>query len=662
MDAVLPGTIELSALNGANGFTNNGVAASNFSGFSVRGAGDVNNDGFGDILIGAWQATPNGTATGGGYVVYGGTGLASTTELSALSGPNGFVLNGISGNDRCGYSVSGAGDVNGDGFDDVILGAYFADPHGNNSGQAYVVYGGSAVPGTINLSALNGTNGFVANGIVTGDTAGHAVSGAGDVNGDGFDDVLIGAPNADPNDLAAGQSYLVYGGSALSATFELSDLNGTNGFRVNGITRQDISGWAVSGAGDVNSDGFDDIMIGAPADLRAGVIGQTYVLYGGSALPGTIELGAVNGTDGFRVNGVSIGDRSGHSINGAGDVNRDGFDDVLIAAPLADPNGGSSGQSYVLYGATGLPATVQLSALNGTTGFTINGVSAGDQSGYAGQAASGAGDVNGDGFDDVVIGAPYSDPHGSISGQSYVVYGGCGVPGTVELSALNGAAGFRLNGIATADESGWSVSGAGDVNGDNFDDVLIGAPLADPNGGNSGQSYVVYGNGDVPPTATPTSTLTPTSTPSRTPTRTATVTGTSTPTPTATSTPTSTRTPTPTPTATPTNTPTPTPSPTATSTSTPTPTPTRTATPTLTPTPAHPRGDCNADNAVNAADVSGLVLEIFDGDGTIPAAVPGGTFPGDPIGCNANADTVVDAGDLACVARIIFGSGGGCGP
>ena len=581
------------------------------------------------------------------------TALPGTIELSGLDGSNGFYVNGVSAGDGSGRVVSDAGDVNGDGFDDILIGAPYADPHGSGSGQSYVVYGGCSVPGTVQLSLLNGTNGFTVNGISTNDRAGYAVSGAGDVNGDGFDDIVIGAFGADPTGYASGQSYVVYGGTALPSTFELSSLNGASGFRVNGVTFLDRSGISVSGAGDVDGNGFDDILIGAlQADPHGLNSGQSYVVYGGSAVPGTVELSALNGTTGFRVNGISSYDYAGH-LSGAGDVNGDGFDDILIGAPDADPHDQATGQSYVVYGGSAVPGTVELSALNGTNGYFVNGILRQDISGYA---VSGAGDVNGDGFADILIRAPYADPHGSDSGQSYVVYGGSALPASIELSALNGTTGFRLNGISTNDQSGRSVSGAGDMNGDGFADILIGAWLANPNGASSGQSYVLYGRGDVPPTPTPTVTRTTTST------RTPTATNTSTATPTATSTPTSTRTPTPTATATATGTATPTSSQTTTPTQTPTPTPSRTATPTITPTPTHPRGDCNADNAVNAADVSGLVLEIFDGDGTNPTAVPGGTFPGDPVGCNANADAVVDAGDLACVVRLIFGSGGGCGP
>ena len=634
MDAQLPGTIQLSALNGTNGFTANGVTMNDRMGTSVTDAGDVNGDGFADILIAAPDASPHGTNSGQNYVIYGASALPSTLDMSALNGTNGFTINGVSSVDFAGRSVSGAGDVNSDGFDDIIIGAPYSDPHGAGTGQSYVVYGGSAVPATVDLSALHGPFGFMINGVKIGDWSGFSVGNAGDVNGDGIDDIVIGAREARLHYGGEGQSYVVYGGTALPGTTELSALNGTNGFQVNGVHRYDRSGDSVSGAKDVNSDGFDDILIGSALAYPNGSFsGQTYVVYGGSAVPMRIELSLLNGTNGFYINGISSFDKAGVPVSSAGDVNGDNFDDILIGARWTHPHGTYSGTSYVVYGGSAVPGTFELSALNGTNGFSVNGISSDDQSGYW---LSDAGDVNADGFDDVIIGASRSDPNGNGSGQSYLLYGGSALPGTVELSALNGTNGLVINGRSSNDTSGYGVSGAGDVNADGWVDLLIGAFFAGPHGAASGQSYVVYGDGNLPPSATPSPTVTPTSTPTHTPTQTPTRTATSTSTPTTT--------------------------PTSTPTKTSTPTPSRTATPTSTPTPTHPRGDCNADNAVNAADVSAMVLEIFDGDGNTPAGVPGGTFPGDPIGCNANADAVVDAGDLVCVARILFGTGGGCGP
>ena len=463
--------------------------------------------------MGARFADPNGTGSAGeSYVVYGGAtapGTIGVLNLSALDGTNGFRLNGIDGYDLSGRSVSSAGDVNGDGFDDLIVGAFRAAPNGNYSGESYVVYGGTSAPGTngvLNLSALDGTNGFRLNGIDANDLSGYSVSSAGDVNGDGFDDLIVGAFAADPNgNGGAGESYVVFGGAVSPGTngvFDLSALDGTNGFRLNGIDIGDISGRSVSSAGDVNGDGFDDLIVGA---YRAGPngnsrAGESYVIYGGASAPGTngvLDLSMLDGTNGFRLNGINGDDYSGRSVSSAGDVNGDGFDDLIVGAYLGDPNGNNSGESYVVFGGADAPGTngvLDLSALDGTNGFRLNGIGTDDGSGAS---VSSAGDVNGDGYDDLIVGAFGADSNGGDSGESYVVYGGASAPGTngvLNLSALDGTNGFRLDGIDGFDRSGHSVSSAGDVNGDGYDDLIVGAYLGDPNGtGAAGESYVVYG-------------------------------------------------------------------------------------------------------------------------------------------------------------------------
>jgi hypothetical protein len=506
----LAACIHPSSLTGGDGFVINGIDAGDNSGWSVSCAGDFNGDGVDDIIIGARFGDPYGQIDAGeSYVVFGGAsvGAGGTLNLSALNGTNGFIINGINSGVRSSGSVSSAGDINGDGIDDIIIGARYANPNGESeAGESYVVFGGAGVGagGTLNLSSLNGINGFVINGIDADDRSGTCVSSAGDINGDGTDDVIIGAPGADSNGQTdAGESYVVFGGAGIGAggTLELSLLNGADGFVVNGIDMQDFSGFSVSSAGDIDGDGTDDIVIGASSADPNGQnkAGESYVVFGGVGIGagGSLGLSSLTGTDGFVINGIGAYDYSGLSVSSVGDINGDGTDDIIIGALLADPIGqNDAGKSYVVFGGAGVGAggTLELSTLTGGDGFVINGIDASD---WSGGSVSSAGDVNGDGINDIIIGARSADPNGkSFTGASYVVFGGAGVGagGTVNLSSLTGANGYAINGIDANDVSGYSVSSAGDINGDGIDDIIIGAKAGDPNGQNdAGESYVVFG-------------------------------------------------------------------------------------------------------------------------------------------------------------------------
>ncbi|OJA03415.1 integrin alpha, partial [Bathymodiolus thermophilus thioautotrophic gill symbiont] len=375
------------------------------------------------------------------YVVFGKTNESAVNLSVIAAGTGGFVINGENANDFSGYSVSSAGDVNGDGLDDLIVGAYHADPSsGNNAGKSYVVFG-KTNESAVNLSVIaSGTGGFVINGENVDDWSGLSVSSAGDVNGDGLDDLIVGAYFADPdNKDKAGKSYVIFGKKDKTAVnlSAIAASSGMGGFVINGENVDDWSGHSVSSAGDVNGDGLDDLIVGAYLADPSGTndAGESYVVFGKKD-KAAVDLSVIAlGTGGFVINGENAGDYSGVSVSSAGDVNGDGLDDLIVGAHQADPdNKSNAGKSYVVFGKTNGSA-VDLSAIaSGTGGFVINGENIDDGSGIS---VSSAGDVNGDGLDDLIVGAYQANPNSKDdAGKSYVVFGKTGTK-AVDLADIS---------------------------------------------------------------------------------------------------------------------------------------------------------------------------------------------------------------------------------
>lgn len=496
---------DLSTLNNSNkGFIIEDVSGQDDNlGYSVSDAGDINGDGIGDLVIGSPLSDPDGKSNAGvTYVIFGSTeGFDLTLNPSTLDGTKGFVIKGAEAGDQSGRSVSNIGDINGDGVDDLAIGAPFSSINGDDSGAAYIIFGSKQsdyFSNPIELSDL-GSKGLIIKGSNSAHNAGWAVSSAGDFNGDGIKDLLIGATNPGDNGNGIdGESYVIFGKEGgFGSTIDLSNIGLNDGLK---IISDDLNnlGYSVSDAGDINQDGIDDLIIGAPyADPNGNNSGSSYVIYGrriDSENPVTSNIINISNLDGdgnndftgFTINGQNK-DQSGFFVSKAGDMNGDGIADLIIGARDGNPNNKEfAGRAYVVFGKQdNIGDNFDLSDLNGSNGFTINGIAAFDNASWS---VSDLGDINDDGIDDIIIGGNNAN---NSSGQSYVIYGSRdGFNSTFELSDLNGTNGFIINGIAGNGNLGYSVSGGGDVNGDGVNDLIISAPFADSL---AGAAYVVFG-------------------------------------------------------------------------------------------------------------------------------------------------------------------------
>jgi glycosylphosphatidylinositol phospholipase D len=352
--------LRLDALNGQNGFVINGQAAGAQLGYAVSDAGDLNGDRLGDVILGAPLAPlgndPQGERRGQAQIIFGWRGAyKGTMDWKTLQPRRSLTLSGASSGEQAGFALANAGDINGDGVTDVVIGAPFANVRGVNSGRSYVLYGSRVgFPSLLDLAQLTSRNGLTLNGFVPQGRSGYTVDTATDVNGDGIDDLLIGAPFAYPSGLYSGQSYVVLGRrGGFASALDLNTLNGRNGWMLNG--QMGRTGWAVAGLGDINGDRKGDVLIGAPYDPgqdRLGT-GRGYVVFGrvANTTEATISLPLLNGKTGIKLNGRLAEEAVGYAVAGRGDLNGDRWQDFIITAPLATANGHvNAGQVYVIFG------------------------------------------------------------------------------------------------------------------------------------------------------------------------------------------------------------------------------------------------------------------------------------------------------------------------
>ena len=460
-----PAVFDVKTINGTNGFLIYPTVT------SVTGARDINNDGYNDTLVGQNNLNNLGTS-----VIFGTPNAYPATgfNLNTLNGNNGFTTNILS------TSISCAGDINHDGIPDILIGDFFNYPSLNpningQSGNAYAILGSNnPFPASFTWESINGNNGMRiydnTDYATSPNSFGFSIAGGGDYNGDDISDLLVGMPYA----WADGGALIFFGNKLLPTFIELwSNVNGANGFwfsTSNDNNKFQGCGTSVSNLGDINADGIDDLAMGCTNGYSAVLYGTTTPYSEAYSAPTPASL---NGKNGFLIN------QSAFALSGGHDVNGDGIDDFIIGNPTLNYK---SGGAFVIFGnATGFPAEFNTNVLNGGNGFVIPGLARDDGLGTSVQITP---DLNGDNMADILITAPAKG-----NGVGYVIYGANNFTQLFNLEDLNGQNGFK---IITSEEFytplqlGSSFNGAGDLNGDGCPDLLIGQL-------GQGTAYAIYG-------------------------------------------------------------------------------------------------------------------------------------------------------------------------
>ena len=433
-----------SGLSASPAWTAEGNQLAAIFGYSVSTAGDVNGDGYSDVIIGAY-GFDNGQTDEGRAFVY----LGSASGLSAAAS---WTAENDQASSYFGYSVAAAGDVNGDGYADVIVGARFFDNPQSDEGRAYV-YLGSA-------SGLSSSEAWTAEGNQDGAWFGDPVAGAGDVNGDGYSDVIVGAWGFDNPQTDEGRAYVYHGSAAGLSTTAAWTKESDQTFAYFGVS--------VATAGDVNGDGYSDVIVGA-SGFEFGQVdeGRAFVYHGSAS--------GLSTTASRTIESNQASASLGKSVASAGDVNGDGYADVIVGALYYNAGQPTEGKAWVYHGsASGVASAAAWSGESNQNGALF------------GESVACAGDVNGDGYSDVIVSAPRYDNPQLNEGRAYVYNGS---PSGVSTLAAWSQESNQINA-----RMGASVATAGDVNGDGYADVIVGVANYDNGENGEGRAYVYHGS------------------------------------------------------------------------------------------------------------------------------------------------------------------------